>query len=189
MLFLPWFYRLRGYLVALPLIFAVFCSRWRIEIKYLIWPLGIGLVLIGMIIRIWAQQHLHYRLKVRKHLTATGPFSFVRNPIYIGNIIICIGATMTSELLWFVPITLLYCLWIYSMVVRYEEVHLSEKYGESYRHYMVEVPRWVPRLEDVKNARVKDLGLKNGYFRDSIFSEIQCLLVLVPFFVKKILSP
>ncbi len=70
-----------------------------------------------------------------------GPYSFVRNPVYVRNILICTGATMTSEILWFVPVVFLYCLGIYSLAVRYEETHLLDKYGESYRRYMEEIPR------------------------------------------------
>lgn len=150
MLALQWVYRLRGYWVIPLMVFILFCSWWETEVEYLIWPLGIFLVLVGMILRIWAQQHLHYRLKVRKSLTMTGPYSFVRNPIYIGNLLICLGLTIISELLWLFPLTLFYCLGIYSLVVRYEESHLLYKYGESYRRYMVEVPRWVPRLYVLK---------------------------------------
>ena len=58
-----WFYRFRGYLATPPLIFAFFCFSLETEMHYLIWPIGITLVLIGMILRIWAQQHLRYRLK------------------------------------------------------------------------------------------------------------------------------
>lgn len=176
-----WVYRLRGYLIPPPLIFAFFCSRYERE-GGLIWPLGTGLLLFGVVIRIWAQQHLHYRLKVRKNLTMTGPYSFVRNPIYIGNVLICLGATILSEIMWFVPCTLFYCLGIYSLVVRYEEAHLLDKYGESYRIYLEEVPRWFPKVIHLRNLRIM-----NEYFQQSIASEMHCLLLLLPFFLKEIM--
>jgi len=187
MLVSQWAYRFRGYLITLPLIFAFFCYRWEIEVETFVWPLGIYLVLAGMILRIWAQQHLHYRLKVRKHLTTTGPYSFVRNPMYIGNALICIGGTIISELLWLAPITFLYCLCLYSLVVRYEESHLLSKYGGSYRRYLGEVPRWVPSMSDMRRAGLKSLGLRNEYFRYSIYAEIHCLLILLPYLFKEIL--
>jgi protein-S-isoprenylcysteine O-methyltransferase Ste14 len=179
-----WVYRYRGYLVAPPLVFAFFWCRWEVEIEYLIWPLGIGLVLTGMVIRIWAQQHLHYRLKVRKYLTTTGPYSFVRNPIYTGNILICIGATITSELFWLIPITFLYCSWLYTLAVQYEEEHLLKKYGESYQRYLSEVPRWVPRA-----IRFRNLDLINRYFFTSVVAEIHCPLLLLPYIFKELALP
>jgi protein-S-isoprenylcysteine O-methyltransferase Ste14 len=179
-----WFYRLRGYLTIPPMIFALFCFPWESEIDYLIWPLGIGLVFIGFILRIWAQQHLHYRLKVGMSLTTTGPYSFIRNPIYVGNMLLCLGAVITSELLWLAPITLFYCLSIYSLVVRYEEEHLLEKYGEPYRRYVAEVPRWLPRT-----IRFRNLGILNRYFLSSVVAEIHCPLILLPYILKEMVLP
>ena len=176
-------YRFRGYLVAPPMIFALLCRYGETERSF-VWPLGISLFLMGVALRLWAQEHLHYRIKVHKTLTATGPYSFVRNPIYIGNILICLSAIVISELLWFVPITFFYCLAIYSLVVRYEESHLLDKYGESYRKYMKEFPRWLP-----KGIRLKNLGLINEYFQQSIVSEIQCVFLLLPYLLKKLMAP
>ena len=175
-------YSLRGYLVTSPLMFSLFWFRYETEVEF-IWPLGISLFLLGLVLRIWAQQHLHYRLKVQKSLTVTGPYSFVRNPIYIGNILICLGATLISELLWLVPITFFYCYGIYSLVVRYEESHLLDKYGVSYRRYMLNVPRWFPKV-----FRLKDIGLTNEYLRQSIVVEIHCLLLLLPYILKEIIN-
>jgi protein-S-isoprenylcysteine O-methyltransferase Ste14 len=179
---LHWFYRFRSYLIIPPLIFALFCFRHETEAEF-IWPLGICLFFCGLVLRVWAQEHLHYRLNVHKHLTVTGPYSFFRNPIYVGNILICLGGIVVSELLWLIPITFLYCFGIYSLVIRYEESHLLDKYGELYRQYMVEAPRWFPKVRCLK-----DIGLINKYFRQSIVAEVHCLLLLLPYMLKDILD-
>jgi protein-S-isoprenylcysteine O-methyltransferase Ste14 len=176
-------YRLRGFLISLPFIFALFSFSFETENGWFIWPVGVSIFLLGLLVRIWAQQHLRYRLKVRKLLTTTGPYSFVRNPIYLGNILIGLGLIVTSELLWFVPITFLYCFCVYSLVASYEERHLLEKYGESYRRYMFEVPRWFPQ-----SIRFKNLGLRNEYLRSSIIAEIHCFLALLPYLAKEIIG-
>jgi hypothetical protein len=113
-------------------------------------------------------------------LTTTGPYSFIRNPIYVGNTLMCLGATITSELLWLAPITLFYCFSIYSLVVQYEEKHLLEKYGEPYQRYLSEIPRWLPRA-----IRFRNLELINRYFLTSVFAEIHCPLLLLPFAFKE----
>jgi protein-S-isoprenylcysteine O-methyltransferase Ste14 len=177
-------YRLRGVLIAPPYIFALLCFSYETENDWVIWPIGVSIFLLGFLLRIWAQQHLHYRLHVRKHFTKTGPYFFVRNPIYLGNILLCLGCVVVSELLWFVPIAFFYCFGIYSLVVRYEEGHLSEKYGEPYRQFMLEVPRWFP-----KGICLKYLGLINEYFNQSIVSEIQCVFLLLPYFLKELMAP
>jgi protein-S-isoprenylcysteine O-methyltransferase Ste14 len=177
-----WPFRLRGLLVAPPMFFAFICYYGETE-GHFVWPLGIGLLLIGVMIRIWAQQHLHFRLIAPRTLTATGPFSLVRNPIYIGNILMCLGGIVVSELLWFVPFTLLYLFGLYSLVVRYEEDHLLMQYGEPYRRYMATVPRWFPRAFHFKN-----LGLRNEYLRQSIVVEMHSLSLLLPYILKEIIE-
>jgi len=177
-------YRLRGFLIAAPLILALFSVCYETENDWLIWPVGVLVFVSGLLLRIWAQQHLHYRLKIRKTLTTTGPYSFVRNPIYLGNILICLGLVTVSELLWFVPIALLYCFSVYSLVVSYEERHLLDKYGESYRQYLSQVPRWIPRRTCCQN-----LGFTNEYLRQSVKVEIHFILLVLPFVVKEFVAP
>jgi len=176
-----WFYRFRSILVTPPLIVASFCFLH--ETEGLVWPLGISVFLIGFMLRLWAQEHLHYRLKIRNQLTTTGPYRFVRNPVYIGNVLIGLGATLVSELAWMVPITLLWYAIVYRFVVRYEETHLSEKYGEAYQSYTSEVPRWFPRLPGFRKWE-----LLNSFFYASALKESHCFLILFPYILKELVS-
>ena len=174
-------YRLRGKLASVPLFVALACFRWEIEEDGCIWVFGIGFFLLGLFLRIWAQEHLHYRLKAPMKLTVSGPYAFVRNPIYIGNTLLCVAATFMSELIWLVPFTVLWCMVLYSFVVRYEEQHLMVQYGESYRNYVLYTPRWLPRM------RFANFGLINEYIGASFLSEIGCLLIFLPFILKETL--
>jgi len=183
MAILQWIYRFRGALASPVLVFALVSFSRRTDIPWLIWPLGSGLFVVGLLLRIWAQQHVRYRLRVAKCLTTTGPYAFVRNPIYIGNTLICLGMTVASELLWLVPVALAYCMGLYSLIVRYEEACLFEQYGESYRSYLVAVPRWFPRT-----IRVSDPGLVNEYLRASVVAEMHCWLFLAPYLLKEAVS-
>lgn len=175
-----WVYRMRGYLVAVPIVFATFCFHRETESE-LIWFVGAFLFLCGFGLRLWAQQHLHYRIKVHKVLTSSGPYAYVRNPIYLGNILILTAATVMSELLWLVPMTLLYSFALYAAVIRYEEAHLLEKYGEPYRRYLERVPRWIPKGFSLK----KTLGFTTPYFPQSLLAEVHCLSILLPLVLKE----
>ena len=175
-------YLLRGFLVAVPLVFATFWFRGQTENAY-IWPVGLCVFFIGMAIRVWAQQHLRYRLKVHKDLTLAGPYQFVRNPVYVGTIIIFLGMTILFKLLWLVPITLVWSAAVYSFVVHYEEMHLLARYGEPYQKFMSDIPRWIPRCLHLKN-----LGLKNENFTASVIAELHCLLYLLPCILKQAMS-
>jgi len=178
-----WVYRFRNFLACPPLFFAFFSHFYEIEADGVIWTLGVSIVLVGIALRIWAQQHLRYRLKGHKQLTTTGPYEFVRNPLYIGNSIMCVGATIASELLWMIPITIVWCIGAYSIVIRYEEEHLLEKYGDAYRKYLMRGPRWFPEWPGLKNT-----GLINEYLYQTVLVELPGLFILLPYIIKEVIE-
>jgi len=179
-----WVYHYRNLLAAPPLVYAALSFHLETEEDWLIWPLGALIVVLGVALRVWAQAHIRVRLRVSRRLVTAGPYAIVRNPLYIANTLICVGATIVSELLWLVPVTLVWCAVVYSVVVRQEEPRLLRKYGEPYHRYVSAVPRWVPRTPGVKN-----LGMVNEHLCAALAVEIPCLLILLPYVVKEAVSP
>lgn len=180
---LQWVFRFRGVLAACPLIVAAVTFRMETERHRLLWSAALALVGLGIALRTWAQQHLHHRLSVPLQLTRTGPYALIRNPLYVGNTLICVGATFASELLWMVPVAFLWCLVLYALVVRYEESVLLARYGDDYRRFADLVPRWIPRKLTWRNA-----AFVNEYLWPSLRVEMRSLLVLVPFAAKELYS-
>jgi protein-S-isoprenylcysteine O-methyltransferase Ste14 len=110
---------------------------------------GIALVGAGEWVRLLAVRHIGTVSRTRTDrlgpLVASGPFRWVRNPLYIGNIAIWIGLTLTAGLPWLIaPVALLLAL-EYHAIVRWEEQLLAARLGEPYRRYVALVPRWLPR--------------------------------------------
>jgi len=178
-----WVFRFRGPLAAVPLVIAAVTFRWETERDVLMWSVALSLLAVGMALRTWAQQHLHHRLRVPLRLTRTGPYALIRSPLYVGNTLICVGATFASELLWMVPVTLAWCLLLYSVTVRYEESVLRANYGDYYRRYAASVPRWIPRRPST------NLAFINGHLHGALLVEARSLLILLPFVAKELLSP
>lgn len=177
-------YKLRGALIVPVYLFAMVFT-WHEHESWIIYPLGGVLFTAGWILRVWAQMHLHYRLKERKILTRTGPYAHVRNPIYIGNTLILVGVTVLAELLWLAPIMLICCALTYTLVVRYEEKHLAGKYGEPYIEYLQKVPRWIPAME--KPHPVAPLKNLRDYLLPSIWAEVHIFLLLIPVAIKEMI--
>lgn len=175
-----WAFRYRGALTLPPLVFSLFWIRGMSPATVWPWALGLALVLAGVAVRVWAQQHLHHRLKVPLELTATGPYQMMRNPLYVGNLLIYVGVTALSRLVWMIPVTLVWCAGVYALVVRYEESQLRANYGEAYARYQAEVPRWLPR-----RLPPAGLGLRNEFLPAAIRSELHCFLIVVPFLLKE----
>lgn len=178
------FYKRRGLLMLPPCLFMLFVFSHETEADAYLWPAGLGLFFFGVLLRVWAQMHLHYRLSVRKKLTTTGPYAYVRNPIYIANTLMLLGLTVLSELLWFLPIMLLWCALVYTFVVKREEAHLADKYGAPYHAFLESVPRWTPRIPVSAPART---SVRRFAFQ-SVVAELHCLLWIIPFIAKEFWS-
>jgi protein-S-isoprenylcysteine O-methyltransferase Ste14 len=158
---------------------ATFCT-WHEYLNHsMTWAAGGVVFGMGLSIRIWSQQHLRFRITRNMILTRTGPYALMRNPIYVGNTLICVGLVIASKLLWIVPITLLVCAGAFALVVRHEERKLTRVYGEPYLEYLREVPRWLPRWQPgYRPAWITD------QLRPSIRAEAYNLLLLIPFILK-----
>lgn len=78
-------------------------------------------------------------------LVTIGVYRYVRNPMMIGVWCVLIG-----EAIIFLSVGLLIWLLIFFigsiiLVQWWEEVELEKRFGDSYRQYKKEVPRWIPR--------------------------------------------
>ena len=181
----------RGYSYLVPFCLIPFISYNEWENHTILWPLGMSVILLGFLIRLWATKHIGRRMpwmkKKGKKLIKTGPYAMVRNPLYIGNIIIAAGLSLLSELIWVVPLIILYFFTLYHLVALYEEKKLLERWGEEFSAYLSKVPRWIPNLKNLKLA-------KSGGFKwwDAIRSEIPSvyvsLLTILMFVLKEFLS-
>ena len=179
-------YKLRGALIAPAYLFTILCA-YRENEHWTALVLGLVFFATGFGLRVWSQMHLHYRLKEHKILTMTGPYTLIRNPIYIGNTLILTGTTLIAELIWFVPVMLLACMLTYSLVVRYEERHLSEKYGDPYQAFLAQVPRWIPRIKARTDLTT---GKHMRFLMPSMLAEAHILLLLIlPFAKEMIFTP
>ena len=177
-------FKYRGALMAPPLIFAAICTWYETENGYLTFGIGGVLFACGLLLRLWSQMHLHYRLKNSTVLTVTGPYVYVRNPIYIANMIMLVAAVILAELFWLTPLMFVYCLVVYTFVVHYEETHLLNKYGQAYADYVSKTPRWFPNLHITSSAAVDT----KRFFVPSLLAEAPSLLLLLPFIIKEIIS-
>ncbi len=78
-------------------------------------------------------------------LTTTGPYSVVRNPLYVGSFLGVIGFGLAVRLP-LLPVALLVMFAaLYPAVVANEERRLEELFGEVYQRYRDATPRWLPR--------------------------------------------
>ena len=78
-------------------------------------------------------------------LVRSGPYRWVRNPMYIGVFSVLIGEAILFHSLLLIEYMLLAGIAVHLFVVFYEEPQLARRFGESYETYLRTVPRWLPR--------------------------------------------
>ena len=78
-------------------------------------------------------------------LNTRGPYSFVRNPLYVGNLGIVLGLLLIANDPWVYAIGLVFFFGEYFFIIRAEENFLRAKFGAEFDDFCKKVPRWVPR--------------------------------------------
>lgn len=105
--------------------------------------LGLPFCLLGLAIRAWAAGHL----RKDESLTVSGPYAFVRNPLYIGSLLAALGCVITAAKAELALLAGAYFLLVYLPVVELEEQHLAELFPE-FGEYARRVRAFLPTLPD-----------------------------------------
>jgi protein-S-isoprenylcysteine O-methyltransferase Ste14 len=82
-------------------------------------------------------------------LVTNGCFRLCRNPMYVGNLILIVGLSVTSNSVTCVLVSIPLFVFAYIAIVAAEEVFLRGKFQDVYVRYAAKVPRWLPRLGSV----------------------------------------
>ena len=130
----------------------MFGSHWKLG-----FAISAGLILAGMLLRAWAGgcagAHTGDSEIQAPRLSTGGPYAHVRNPIYLGTILIgvgMVGIIGDSRLL---PLCLITFAVLYAVIIPSEEKFLHEKFGAEYDAYCCAVPRLIPRPLRWQNSR------------------------------------
>src|SRR5262245_25196359 len=131
--------------------------------------LGIGLALAGLSLRGWARVQIGRSSDTRrlhaKRLVTSGPYSWTRNPLYIGNIALASAfAVLIGARGWTLLLAAILGLH-YNRVVRAEERMLEQTFGDPYREYCAQVRRWLP-LHKLPDAASPDPAVLSNLRRE-----------------------
>ena len=132
----------------------------------------IGLVLIGLgeFIRIWAAGHL----QKNEILTVTGPYAYVKNPLYIGTILITTGFCILADNIYLlVASTFIFCFHYIPYKKKVEGDRLEKIFGSRFEDYDQKVPEYLPRWKPYSNEKA---SWRFKYFIEN--SEEGILLIL-----------
>ncbi|MGA8029849.1 MAG: isoprenylcysteine carboxylmethyltransferase family protein [Bryobacteraceae bacterium] len=101
---------------------------------------GLPISVMGLVLRAWAAGHL----AKDRQLATSGPYAYIRNPLYAGTLIAAIGVVMASRSIWLAILFAAVFLLVYLPAIELEEQHLRDIFP-MYARYGARINRFVPR--------------------------------------------
>jgi protein-S-isoprenylcysteine O-methyltransferase Ste14 len=142
--------------VPLGFLFAAFYI-WRARPTWLSIFIGVAVACFGLIIRALASG----QVKKDRELTTAGPYAYVRNPLYLGSILLGIGFAVAARDVWIFVFLVVYFALIYVPVIQGEQNYLRSQFP-AYGDYTRQVPSLLPRTLWFK-------GVTHGFSRELYF--------------------
>lgn len=113
-------------------------------------PAGVALFVAGFLFSAWAaltfrrqRAEIIPASETHSALVTGGPFRFSRNPMYLGAVVVGIGAALAAGtwLMWLVPVVL-FVLQNF-VIIPFEERSMERTFGDAYHAYRARVRRWI----------------------------------------------
>ena len=115
--------------------------------------LGFMVLLVGELIRMWSVSYAGGETRTTSvgapSLCTAGPYGYVRNPIYVGNMLMYLGIVIIAgspNLMLMVLATMSFFIIQYSLIISLEEEKLDELFGPEYVTYKSNVRAILPRF-------------------------------------------
>jgi protein-S-isoprenylcysteine O-methyltransferase Ste14 len=152
---------------------------------------GFLIAITGELIRLWGVSWAGSETRTTggvggTFLVISGPFAHVRNPLYVGNILMYLGLGIMSMSLfpYLQIVALLFFVMQYQFIVGEEEGFLKTKFGSDFKKYLENVPRFFPRISKYTNDSIPqpnfsvNAGLKSETRTLQAFGTAALLIIL-----------
>lgn len=111
--------------------------------------IGIGFGVIGLGLIAWAvfalMSHGTTVMPDRAStaLVTSGPYALLRNPIYLGELLILLSLAEIAKSSWFLVAAVAFAVLLTPLQILPEERHLEARFGDQYRSYKARTRRWI----------------------------------------------
>jgi protein-S-isoprenylcysteine O-methyltransferase len=122
----------------------------RLPAPQILYPIGIALFILGLIVRWAAIIYLGRLFTVNvaiasdHQLITTGPYRFVRHPSYTGSLFLFVGFSLCMLNILSMAVVLLPISAAFRWRMKVEENALLEAFGDRYQAYAATTPRLIP---------------------------------------------
>lgn len=114
----------------------------------LIGALGIALCVLGIAFAIWARVHIGSNwgmpmaVQEEAELVTSGPYAYVRNPIYSGSLLAMFGTALAVGMWWLIPFAFVCIYFLYS--AKQEEKLMMRQFPDTYPDYKKRTKMIIP---------------------------------------------
>lgn len=139
--------------------------------------IGLPVAALGLLLRGWAAGHL----AKNENLAVSGPYAYVRNPLYAGTLVAALGIVIACRS---IPLAVIFAtvfLLVYFPVIELEEQHLRDIFP-AYGEYASRVRRFLPQL--ATNAGSEPFRWKL-YFKNEEYKALAGLFLAVGWLIFK----
>lgn len=147
--------------------------------------IGILIAINGELIRLWGVSWAGSETRTTggvggTYLVISGPFAYVRNPLYVGNILMYLGLGIMSMSLfpYLQIVAIIFFIIQYYFIVKEEEGFLITKFGNDYKNYLQNVPRFLPRVTAYKNDSIPQPNYNVGAGLKSETRTLQAFVIV-----------
>jgi protein-S-isoprenylcysteine O-methyltransferase Ste14 len=123
------------------------------------WQPGLAVMCGGAFVLLWCVRDFYVSGKGTlapwdppKELVVVGLYRLVRNPMYIGVLLLVCGWALYLASPFLAGYAALLAVGFHARVVMHEEPWLDAQFGQQWRTYRAAIPRWVPRMQRSKNS-------------------------------------
>ena len=113
---------------------------------------GVVAAVLGIAVRLWASGHV----KKDKILAVTGPYAYVRHPLYVGNHLIMVGFCLASSLWWSFFAWIALSLYYYPQTIEAEDRQLAKLFPGQWEDWARETKALMPRLRPYRSEQTSE---------------------------------
>ena len=156
---------------------------------------GFCFVILGELLRFWGVSYAGSETRTTgnvgaSYLITKGPFSYVRNPLYLGNMLMYFGFGLMADSPLLALVGLFYFFFQYTMIISLEEEGLMKKFLDEYVKYFQAVPRFVPSMKKYAGGShpQPEIDMKSGFKSERRTLQaitLVTLILIVRWYVKR----
>jgi protein-S-isoprenylcysteine O-methyltransferase Ste14 len=120
--------------------------------------LGVAVATLGIAVRMWASGHV----KKDKMLATTGPYAYVRHPLYVGNHLITLGFCLASGLWWSFFVWIALGFFYYPQTIAHEDKRLARLFPDDWEAWSKETRALIPRLRPYRPGQSSEWSFRQS---------------------------